>query len=70
MTIRSFGVVLLVVGELAACGPPPCDEAKAAAATAAYGAELNACVLDAQTKEQSAACRAEVEKRYAGRCLQ
>lgn len=49
------GAVILVARLLAGC---------AAAAEATYGAQLGRCVKDAKTREESRACRDEVDRRW------
>ncbi len=54
--------VLFVVGHCSGCGASP--EAKAAAADAAYRADMLACVAKATTLEDSQTCRANVRAQW------
>lgn len=61
MNVSSAALLLCAAFELA-CVRPASSES--AAAEAGYTAELMACVKQANTKAESRACRAEVDRRW------
>lgn len=60
----------LIVSAIIACSCIGCGNNKPDPRAASFGAALMQCVVEAKTKAESQACRAEVEAKYcdAGEC--